>query len=48
MSRYLDATTAEIVRVLQRYGYDVSFPVEIDLRDFQATVTFTGNRHYIL
>ncbi len=48
MSRYLDATTAEIVRVLQRYGYDVSFPVEIDLRDFQATVTLTGNRHALV
>ncbi len=48
MSRRLDATTAEIVRVLQRYGYDVSFPVEIDLRDFQATVTLTGNRHALV
>ena len=44
MSRRLDATTAEIVKVLQRYGYDVSHPVEIDLQEYQAKVTLTGNR----
>jgi hypothetical protein len=44
MSRRLDASTAEIVKVLQRYGYDVAHPVEIDLQEYQAKVTLTGNR----
>ncbi len=48
MSRRLDATTAEIVKTLQRYGYDVSFPIEIDLQEYQAKVTLTGNRHALV
>ena len=40
----LDASTAEIVKQLQRYGYDVFFPISIDLQEYQAKVALTGNR----
>ncbi len=40
----LDASTVEIVNALQKAGYDVHFPIECDLGNYQAKVTLSGGR----
>ena len=44
----LDASTAELVRFLQRRGHQVNHPVEAEIGDKQARITLKGNRYVIV
>ncbi len=44
----LDASTAEIVRFLEKQGYRVNHPVEAEIGDEQARIAVSGNRYVIV
>ena len=44
----LDASTAEIVQFLQKQGYRVHFPLDVQITDEQARIALEGSRHVIV
>lgn len=44
----LDASTAEIVRFLQKQGYRVHFPLDVQITDEQARIALQGTQHVIV
>ena len=44
----LDSSTAEIVLFLQKQGYRVNHPVEVEIGDEQARIAVSGNRYAIV
>ena len=44
----LDASTAEIVLFLQKHGYRVHFPLDVQVSDEQARIALEGNQYAIV
>ncbi len=44
----LDASTAEIVLFLQKQGYRVHFPLDVQITDEQARIALRGNQYAIV
>ncbi len=44
----LDANTAEIVQFLQRQGYRVHFPLDVQIADEQARIALGGDQYAIV
>lgn len=48
MNKQLDASTAELVQLLTRYGYSVQHPVDAEIGETQARIAIDGGRYVLV